>query len=188
MKIIIYFYMVVSLAIQPASAYEITTHALITQKAYERSALNPSNPNSVVTAIGFDRLGQNTAFDLEQKINAGLFSTPVDRAYYDDAVRPATINQSVVRLPQQQEKTSMQWLLERGFTPGFSSVESFEGSIPGWLMRGSIREDDNDGRLILKAWATGDDRDLDPYGRILRAVKHLVLRALPWDFLHGFSK
>jgi len=39
-----------------AHAYELTTHGWITLKAYERSALSPSNPRSIQPALGFDRL------------------------------------------------------------------------------------------------------------------------------------
>lgn len=45
-----------------AGAYDISTHALIAEKAYQRSVLNPADPNSVVNVLGFDRLDPTTPF------------------------------------------------------------------------------------------------------------------------------
>ena len=39
-----------------ANAYEITTHALITQVAQQRSVLNSANANAITPIVGFDRL------------------------------------------------------------------------------------------------------------------------------------
>ena len=48
--------------------------------------------------------------------------------------------------------------------------KSIEDQVRSWLLRGAVREDDNDGRLLATFgfWLTGDDRDPDPYGFITR--------------------
>jgi hypothetical protein len=54
-----------------ASGYEINAHALITEHAFRISVLNPENPNTVVSSIGFDRLDKDHPFAfIHQDFNA----------------------------------------------------------------------------------------------------------------------
>jgi hypothetical protein len=159
---------------QSIAAYEINTHAFLTQKAYERSVLSPNHPNSILPTLGLDRLPKTGTFD----INSGLPVVGGARRYFDDIDTDETYLTAITRPTAAQEETSIGLLYARGFIPGFSSLDEVQGSIPGWLMRGAIREDDNDGAVFLPLtniplfWLTGDDRDGDPYGPIVRAVKH----------------
>lgn len=58
-------------------AYEITTHALISDHAYRNSVLNPSKANSIAPALGFDRLDADYPFSL---------ATPTSGVAYRDEV------------------------------------------------------------------------------------------------------
>jgi len=44
-------------------AYEIGTHALVTQTAVSRSVLSPTQPKSIVSALGFERLDVDKPFE-----------------------------------------------------------------------------------------------------------------------------
>lgn len=156
------------------AAYEINTHAFLSQKAYERSVLSPTHPNSILPTIGLDRWPKTGTFDIQP----GLPVLGGARRYFDDIDVDEPYLRAITRPASAQEETSIGLLYARSFIPGFSSLDEAQSSIPGWLMRGAIREDDNDGALFLVGtniplfWATGDDRDDDPYGPIVRAVKH----------------
>lgn len=150
--------------------YEITTHALITEHAFRASTLNPQATESIIPALGFDRLAEDQPFAFRGEPN----STP----YYDDAAVANPIDNlppvfsplSVPRTPQNQERAVLNVLVRHGYVPGTSGV-AVEQQIRAWLMRGAVREDDNDYE-ILGVWTDGDDRDQDPYGRLFRAFRH----------------
>ncbi len=61
-------------------------------------------------------------------------------------------------------------MVRHGYVPGASGA-AIEQQVRAWLMRGAVREDDNDYQ-ILGVWTDGDDRDQDPYGRVFRAFRH----------------
>ena len=153
-----------------ANAYEITTHALITQVAQQRSVLNSANANAITPIVGFDRLAIDAPFRAD-----GLPSTSIKDAYYDDegTSQPnlPPLLAAHTRFLQQQERSTFASLIRREYIPGDPLVSEFETRLVGWLMRGAVREDDNDVQPF-GIWTDGDDRDLDPYGRILRAAKH----------------
>jgi hypothetical protein len=169
-------------------AYEFTTHALMTHRAYLPSTLNPATPNSIIPTLGFDRLDLEATF----RLSPGFFTQDYRTAnfsYFDDANRIGGFPRNVWRTLEYQEQNAIDNLFKRGYLPQFSSLSSSSLSLDGWLMRGAVREDDNDGLfdplgIGLGIWVTGDDRDLDPYGRILRAVKHFYdpIRDLPYPY------
>lgn len=154
-----------------ASGYEIETHAIITSKAYDASVLNPADPKSIVSTLGFDRLNQDYPFayaggttgtsyrDEAAVANPADFS-PVYGANYD-------------RLPQIQERNVLGDLVDRGFIAG-PSVAAAEQRVRSWLIRGAVREDDNDGFVPIPGvgWSTLDQRDPDPFGPTPRATRH----------------
>lgn len=150
-------------------AYEITTHALIADHAYRVSVLNPSSVNSIAPALGFDRLDLDYPF----AFNGGAETTQ----YRDEAAQanPAgtlpPIGTNYLRLRQQQEGDVLDALVSRGFVPG-ASGEAAGQRVRSWLLRGAVREDDNDVILPVIGWYIGDHRDQDPFGRILRATRH----------------
>ncbi|MDL1869517.1 hypothetical protein FBQ98_08835 [Gammaproteobacteria bacterium PRO6] len=154
----------------PCWAYEISTHALITDHAYRDSVLNPSNPDSIAPILGFDRLDVDYPFSF----TGDAENTP----YHDEyaAINPATTlpaaGANYARVPQQQERKVLDDLVEKSAIPG-ASGEAVEQRIRSWLLRGAVREDDNDIILpVLGIWYNPDHRDNDPFGHILRATKH----------------
>ena len=62
-------------------------------------------------------------------------------------------------------------LIGRGLLPG-ASGQAVEQRVRSWLLRGAVREDDNDVQVPLLGWQTGDDRDPDPFGPTPRATRH----------------
>lgn len=152
-----------------ATGYEIITHGLITDHAYRISVLNSTSPNSIVPILGFDRLDADYPFSF----NGGPETTP----YRDEAAlaNPSSslppVGTNYVRFPQPQEGNVLEKLVSRGFLPGMSGL-AVEQRIRSWLLRGAVREDDNDGIVPLLGWQTGDDRDPDPFGPTPRATRH----------------
>jgi len=155
--------------IDPALAYEISTHAAITSKAYDASVLNPSHPNSIVPTLGFDRLNQDYPF---------AYTAGSNDTYYRDevaAVNPVTFvpvyGSDYDRRVQAQERSVLSDLVVRGYLSG-AGGGVVEQRVRSWLLRGAVREDDNDLLFPGVGWVTGDERDLDPFGRLLRAAGH----------------
>lgn len=150
--------------------YELATHALVTYEAYKNSTLNPETDGSIVPIIGIERLSIDQPFAFLGQPN----STP----YYDDVavdaptenIPPLSFSFSVPRSVQGQERTVLDDLTKRNYLFGEMGAE-IEQRLASWLMRGAIREDDNDYK-IFGHWTTGDDRDPDPYGPIFRAFRH----------------
>lgn len=150
----------------PAGAYEITTHALITSKAFDASVLNPSDPKTIVPALGFDRLDMDYPFSYLGTSSSTPYRDEVAAANPADhvPVYGADYDRSI----QEQERKVFNTLTNRGY---LSTSEGGENRVRAWLMRGAIREDDNDGRF-LGFWFTGDARDPDPFGNTPRATRH----------------
>lgn len=159
------------LAIPVAGAYEITTHALITDFAFRSSDLNAQASNSIVPVLGFDRLDEDYPFS--------FYSSPRSSSYYDDAplADPATAIpplSTFARTPQGDERGVIDALINGGYVPGASGAAT-DQKLRSWLMRGAVREDDNDARIFVTTgfWKREPpDRDEDPFGKITRAVKH----------------
>lgn len=165
------FILAVTLVHPGARAYEITTHALITDFAYRNSDLNVQAPNSIVPILGFDRLDGDHPFS--------FYSSPQASSYYDDVPisDPATaippLN-AFARSPQGDERGVIDTLISGGYVPGTSGAAT-DQRLRSWLMRGAVREDDNDARILVTVgfWKREPpDRDEDPFGKITRAVKH----------------
>lgn len=119
-----------------AHAYELATHGWLTYEAYKRSIFLRNQDNSKDSLLA-KRLG----VDLE---NTNVFGI----TYFD-------VLGSEVR-----ERTANSFESKGKRMP--DGVDPL--SLPGWLMRGAIREDDT--ALF------GDNPQDDPYGNIIRVVNH----------------
>src|SRR5882724_4624562 len=162
-------------------AYDYDTHALITDHAYRDSVLNPQDPNTIVPAIGFDRLDKDYPFDFA----GGQSAVP----YFDEAAvsNPATTLPPIStyqRQPENQERKTLNRLVGGGYVPD-SSGTAIEEQVRAWLMRGTVREDDND-VLFNGHWLNPDflDRIADPFGYLVRATKHFYdpIYNRPFDY------
>lgn len=154
----------------PGQSYEVSTHAAITQAAYGRSVLSPTSSNSVIAATGLDRLDIENPFQLRDYSSATNYHDEFSVAFPADFVPPP--DRDFERGPQQLERFIFSDLLARQVISGTSSSE-VEQRISSWLMRGAIREDDNDVFFTpLGIWVHESTRDDDPYGGLLRASKH----------------
>jgi len=150
-----------------AFGYEIGIHAYVTQAAVDASVLSPTHPKSIVTMLGFSRLDSNKPFELRSEGD-----TPI--GYYFDDSPHATIpiasedafNQFLRKL-QNIEGNIFERLRGGGYLAGAPSRQDFEQRIDAWVMRGAIREDDND----VGAYSIGD-RDDDPWNKVFRAGRH----------------
>lgn len=138
-------------------AYEITTHALIAYKAYQRSVLNPNDPNSVVSTLGFDRLDP---------------TDPFTNTYFDN--QPSSDDPAQFTLSQQrQELAVFRSLIDANRIAGVSAPENLRYRVDGWLMQGDVREDDNDFFIPgTSDYSTTDQREPDLWGGLLRAGRH----------------
>ncbi len=112
-----------------ANAYELATHARLTQAAYSRSVLVDQ---ALLQDLGIDASVNN----------------PFGEIYFD-----VSGSEAYVRSQNDFEKSKMP-------NNGIDFL-----SIPGWLMRGAIREDD-------VPWPFGDNPQDDPYGRFFRVFNH----------------
>ena len=108
------------LASSPASAYELWTHARITYKSYENSALGKDQ--SLPKNLGIDSLITSNP------------DNPFGMSYYD--LGGSTIT---VRTKTSFEKA----IMDDSNNPNpVIPISATDLSLPGWLMRGAIREDD----------------------------------------------
>jgi hypothetical protein len=149
-------------------AFEIGTHAVITSRAIARSVLNPSDSKSIIPVLGFERLDQTHPFEDLAPFGIGVTTS----AYYDNSAtqNPTTDPNAAEffpRLRQNLELGIIQRLADRGYLN--SNAGGIDDTINSWLIRGAIREDDND--IPYLGYSFGD-RDEDPYGNIFRATKH----------------
>lgn len=162
--------LVLILAAPLCRSYEIRAHALMTEHAYRKSTLNENFADSIIPIIGFDRLATDQPF--------AFLAQPNSTFYYDNValtdpvanIPPLSSPLSVPRTPQDQELNVLDSLTSHGYVTG-SDGASIEQEVRARLMRGAIREDDNDFK-VAGQWMDGDDRDPDPYGRIFRALRH----------------
>ncbi len=149
-------------------AYEIGTHAFVTKAAVDASVLSPTHPKSIVTVLSFNRLDPDKPFEAI----FGETGLP-EPSYFDNQPLPAislgsaAASELKARDPQNLEGEIFSALIGKGLLPGASSRAAFEQRIDAWVMRGAIREDDND----FGAYSLGD-RDDDPWNNVLRAGRH----------------
>ena len=131
-------------AIPLAAGYELATHGAITYNAYLKSNLNPGG--TLVKDLGIDGLLSNV--DTKDK--------PFGDTYYD--IKGSEIKE---RSAKDFEKDIIEVKLDK---LGTSSLV-----LPGWLMRGAIREDDLGTTFGIN---NGADPHDDPYGSIQRVYNH----------------
>jgi len=148
------------------NAYEIGTHALITREAVTASVLSPNHPKSIVPALGFNRLDDLTP--VAEILPVGT----VVNAYFDNSPLPQ-INLSSNAASGVFERSTHNfegWIFERLLARGYlgaGSRSTFENRVEAWVMRGAIREDDND----VGPYSIGE-RDDDPWNYVFRAARH----------------
>lgn len=172
---------VFSLALLTANtsfAYELTTHAFITQNAYQRSVLSPLSANSVWPMLGFARLDGISPFQVELPLDAVVACPPPPefafrgQGYFDNLSGnsdPTSCPRPITTLDQLEIGA----LVQQGLVP--DSFPNAAHRVDGWLMIGAIREDDNCASLpqAITIYRTcASPRDEDPWGEIIRATKH----------------
>jgi len=160
----------ISLAISVnADAYEIGTHAYVTKLAVDASVLSPAHPKSIVPVTGFDRL------DAITPLAALRPDTGTEHRYYDNAplsmidLGSAAASNFTERSPQELEGKIFEALRVAGRLTGIAARADFEFRVEAWVMRGAIREDDNDAGLYAVG---GSERDRDPWNSVFRAGRH----------------
>lgn len=186
------FALTLTIASSDCHAYDVITHGMIGEAAYQRSVLNSNNSNSIVPVVGFDRLDATNPFISQDLAQALSLTAAFPDGYFDDAATanatsttpPFVVNH--IRYRQQQEADVFSALMKRGYIPNASTQLDVESRIDGWLVRGVVREDDNDAKPY-GLWMTSDQRDADPYGPILRALRHFYDPALDraYDFVNN---
>jgi len=148
-------------------AYELGTHAYVTKVAVDGSVLSPLSPRSIVPVLGFERLDATTPFKMQVGNDIPLIG------YFDNTplanISTASIDASefFFRRPQNQEGVIFQRLHDAGLLPTDANRAEFEQTIAAWVMRGAIREDDND----VGVFSLGD-HDGDPWNDVFRAGRH----------------
>lgn len=118
----IYVVVAATLACSPASAYELGTHARLTYTAYMESAL--AQDQSLIQSLGIDlNLGANQ-------------NNPFGDIYYD--VSGTTVRE------RPADTFEARFMVERKDNPSpILPARLSRLSLPGWLLRGAIREDDS---------------------------------------------
>lgn len=150
-----------------AAAYEVGTHAYAAKLSTDASVLSPTHSKSIVPVLGIERL--DDVMPLVGRYNAPI----LDHRYFDNPSTPtielgssAALDQ-IERYTQNEEGVIFERFIPRGYLPGISNRSDFEHRIAAWVMRGAIREDDND----VGPYSLGD-RDDDPWGVVFRAGRH----------------
>ena len=158
-----------ALHIPLASAFDTQTHAYMTYQAYANSNLGNGNAPALLQQLGLDR------FDAPQPFSPYWLSLPVLESYYFDNLASGATPLQYERPVTTYEWTQMQQLADVGYLGANSST--IVGADPihtlpiaNWLIRGSIREDD----LTANYYDPRDGAvpDSDPYGDILRSLRH----------------
>ena len=171
----------------PASAYEVSTHAWMTNEAYFRSNLMISDP--LRTRLGLDRLASVFIFDSllvsdDHEGNCADISSGSNplHCYYDNTAtgeaffhrrKPYSDFEEVV-LSSIAKASLLRFAdgivvpLGQNRRPDPADLKRVAFGLGGWLMRGAIREDD----LALFAKKDHDD---DPRGNFFRVFNHF------WD-------
>jgi hypothetical protein len=162
-------------------AFELTTHALMTQYAYEASNLAASDGRILMDlGLGFSVWGPDSNIPISA-LEAGpttyVESThPFGRIYMDSPPAGAS---SGVHLPRQTDTPESLAYVEGiirnfvRFVPAESNTpfHHIALTLPDWLVRGSIREDDiNAGDEPLNP--VTPDTGGDPFGEIYRLCNH----------------
>jgi hypothetical protein len=144
------------------AAYEVDTHALVTQQAYQQSQLSAS---AIAQRLGWDRFRAAEPFTPPPSIPSPGYT---ERSYFD--LTPSLWAQTgqsgyFDRETQPYEQNQMPAPYRSGpnnpiATPPFDLL--------GWLMRGAIREDD----LPPESYRDEIPPDGDPYGSTYRVYHH----------------
>lgn len=167
------------------SAYEVSTHAYMSDTAFQRSVLVNKGQGTVFSILGFDRLDEYRPFlspFSQQPFGEGDEPSKQGHGYFD--MGPQGLLYARDPYTEVEEK-KMSFLIraKRIMEPPVSRVVFH---MRGWLARGGIREDD---------LGTGD-YDPDPYGQIIRVFNHfydpvqnrgLASSLLVWQFCQQFQ-
>ncbi len=148
-------------------AYEIGTHAYVSKRAVDGSVLSSTNSKSIVPVLGFERL------DALKPFETVLPNGDQVQGYFDNSpplaisIISEDASNFVVRRIQKQEGNIFKRLAEVGLVPGKDDPSQFDQRLVAWVMRGAVREDDND----VGPFSIGD-RDGDPWNTVFRAARH----------------
>lgn len=158
MKAVTMGFMITSLLTQASFAFEVDTHAFITQRAFERSSF--ASDGVIAERLGLDRYQNGRPFDVPRDIQ-----TPVFRVsqYLDlEASRWQQSGQAGYRHrdPQEYEMRQM--------SDAFREDADRALEYSAWLMRGAVREDD----LPQAEYDESPIPDADPYGETFRVFHH----------------
>ena len=178
-----------------ALAYEVGTHAWMTNEAYLRSKLAQSGPGSLRERLGFDRLEMSSVFasllvpDTTEGDCADVTSSSnplhcyydniaTDQAYFFRRDPYSTFERTILTdLAKARALRDSDGNIIPGSAtqePDPEDVRRVAFGLGGWLMRGAIREDD----LAPPSMA---DHDHDPRGDIYRVFNHF------WDPIHDLG-
>lgn len=154
-----------TLTVTAAQAYEVSSHADMSNDSTNHSSIMQQGPNSVAVRFGFDRLPEFRPFhsplmNIQNKNSYGAFG----EGYFD--------------LIPQAQGFQLQWrdpysIFEEGLINRLVKQERLGVELPGefvytqrgWISRGAIREDDLAGDE-MKA------HDHDPLGSFYRVFNH----------------
>lgn len=174
----------------PTTAYEVGTHAWMTNEAYLRSKLAVTGPGSIRERLGFDRLPYGAVFDSllvsdSQEGSCGNIasgSNPL-HCYYDnlpagdesyfyrrDPSSPFEDKLLLAIAKAGRLRDASGKVLGPASEPEERKAVQFD--LGGWLMRGAVREDDI---------PPVGGHDADPRGNIYRVFNHF------WDPVHNLD-
>ncbi len=150
-----------ALASTQASAYELATHAKITNAAYFQSKLG-SPSGGMHRALGID-VWTYPAATSKFPFQAGIYDLYADLRGNEIQARAATSYEGKI------------------IKDAFGDNERFK--VNGWLMRGVIREDDSS-KFVSDKFRTPKEPLDDPYGNFNRFCNHFFdpLRTIPGSF------
>lgn len=151
-----------TLCIQSTWAYEVDTHAMVSDRAFNRSVLAGS---TVSQLLGWDRYVAGAEF----RVPLSLPEFTNTDAYLDlvpaDWSQTGAITMSDFRAPMAWERRNF----PGSYRDGQANALVLERDIRAWLMRGTVREDD----LALSDYDEEDPPpDADPHGEITRVFAH----------------
>jgi hypothetical protein len=136
----------------PVLSYELTTHAAMTYNAYKTSKL--STDSAVPRDLGIDWFLADPGADSAEWDQNFKSTNPFGEKYIDTSFMSGSDSSRAVKD------------FEREIIDGRLTVPA--QSLPGWLMRGAVREDDSGSGLT---GAKGEPFD-DPYGDFNRWCNH----------------
>ena len=145
-----------------AWSYEVDTHAVIADRAFDRSVL--AGPD-VFQRFGWNRYLVGREFQVPPTIGEYPYFDKYIDLVPNDWSQTAAITSADLRFMQDWERNNF----PREFRGGQANAPELERQIRAWLMRGAVREDD----LPLEDYKPTDPPpDADPHSPLLRVFGH----------------